>query len=94
LQTSHSRSLAAPDRTVSNPFTTQPNDRTEAQVTSADIRAEHNAALLSLTPEQRRAIQRLQQAKQRSHFNGRFPDENLQAIFEKEASERSTPDSD
>jgi hypothetical protein len=79
---------------VSNPFTTQPDHRAEAQVTSADIRAEHNAALLSLTPEQRRAIQRLQQAKQRSHFNGRYPEENLQAIFEKEATERSSPSED
>lgn len=77
---------------MSNPFTTQALARSEAQITSADVQAEHKAALLSLSPEQRRAIQRLQQAKQRSHFNGRYPEENLQAIFEAEAKSRSTPE--
>ena len=57
-------------------------------VTPQEIEAEHKAALASLTEAQRRAILRLQQAKQRAHFNGRFPDENLKAIFEAEAVSR------
>ncbi len=81
---------------VSKPFTTQPHAH-PALVTSDQVRAEHTAALLALTPEQRRALQRLQQAKQRSSFNGRFPDENLRTIFEIEAESRSSeakPDGD
>ena len=74
---------------MQDPFPVQPSSSAEAQVTSADVQAEHKAALLSLSPEQRRAIQRLQQAKQRSHFNGLYPEENLQAIFEAEAKTRS-----
>ena len=57
-------------------------------VTPEQIEAEHKAALASLSEAQRRAIQRLQQAKQRTHFNGRFPDENLKLIFEAEAETR------
>ncbi len=57
-------------------------------VTPEEIEAEHKAALASLTESQRRAIQRLQQAKQRAHFNGRFPDENLKMIFAAEAESR------
>jgi len=57
-------------------------------ITPEHIEAEHKAALASLTEAQRRAIQRLQQAKQRAHFNGRFPDENLKLIFEAEAETR------
>jgi hypothetical protein len=54
-------------------------------VTPEQIEAEHNAALASLTESQRRAIQRLQQAKQHALFNGRKPADNLQSIFESEA---------
>jgi hypothetical protein len=54
-------------------------------VTPEQIEAEHNAALASLTDSQRRAIQRMQQAKQHAVFNGKKPTENLQAIFEAEA---------
>ncbi len=57
-------------------------------VTPEEIEAEHKAALASLTEGQRRALQRLQQAKQRAHFNGRFPNENLQLIFAAEAESR------
>ncbi len=71
------------------PFSMQQSSGAEAQITSADVQAEHKAALLSLSPQQRRAIHRLQQAKQRSHFNGLYPEENLQAIFEDEAKNRS-----
>ena len=57
-------------------------------ITPEEIEAEHKAALASLTHSQRRAIQRLQQARQHAHFNGRFPDENLRLIFEAEAQSR------
>ena len=50
-------------------------------VTPEQIEAEHNAALASLTDSQRRAIHRLQQAKQRAAFNGRMPVENLKVMF-------------
>lgn len=58
-------------------------------ITAAEIEQEHRAALASLTEGQRRAIQRLQQAKQRGHFNGRFPADNLKLIFEAEAEDRT-----
>jgi len=58
-------------------------------VTPDQIEAEHNAALASLTDVQRRAIQRMQQAKQQSHFNNRFPTDNLKSIFAAEAAIRS-----
>src|SRR6201996_8343910 len=54
-------------------------------VTPEQIEAEHNAALASLTDSQRRAIQRMRQAKQHAVFNGKKPTENLLAIFEAEA---------
>ena len=57
-------------------------------VTCEQIEAEHKAALASLTDAQRRALQRLQQAKRLGPFNGRFPEENLQKIFEAEAETR------
>ena len=56
---------------------------------AAEIEAEHNAALAALTPEQRRALERLANARQRTNFNGRFPQENLRAIFAAEAEVRS-----
>jgi hypothetical protein len=58
-------------------------------ITAHEVEQEHRAALASLTETQRRAIQRLQQAKQRAHFNGRFPADNLQLIFEAEAETRT-----
>ena len=58
-------------------------------VTAADIEQEHRAALASLTGTQRRALQRLQDAKQRAGFNGRFPADNLKLIFEAEAEDRT-----
>ncbi len=60
-----------------------------AAVTAADIEAEHRAALATLTPDQRRALDRLANARQRTNFNGRFPQENLQAIFAAEAQART-----
>ena len=58
-------------------------------VTATEIEQEHRAALASLTEPQRRAIQRLQDARQRAHFNGRFPADNLKLIFEAEAEDRT-----
>ena len=66
------------------------NDTFESIVVSVeDIEAEHKAALASLTPDQRRALERLANARQRTNFNGRFPQENLRAIFAAEAEARS-----
>ena len=58
--------------------------------TATDIRAEHEAALAALSPEQRRALQRLSRARQQSPFNQKWPTENLAALFEAEAAERNT----
>ena len=58
-------------------------------VTAEQIEQEHRAALASLTESQRHALSRLQQAKQRAHFNGRFPADNLKLIFEAEAEDRT-----
>ena len=58
-------------------------------ITPEEIEAEHTAALAALTPDQRRALERLANARQRTNFNGRFPRENLKAIFEAEAQARS-----
>ncbi len=58
-------------------------------ITAHEVEQEHFAALASLTEAQRKAISRLQQAKQRAHFNGRFPADNLQLIFAAEAEERT-----
>ena len=58
-------------------------------ITAADIEAEHRAALATLTSDQRRALDRLANARQRTNFNGRFPQENLQAIFTAEAQART-----
>lgn len=57
--------------------------------TSEDIRTEHEAALASLTPQQRRALDRLREACQQTNFNGRSPKENLLAMFRREAYVRS-----
>ena len=61
----------------------------EMTITAEQIEQEHRAALASLTEPQRRAITRLQQAKQRANFNGRFPADNLKLIFEAEAEDRT-----
>ena len=58
-------------------------------ITAQEIEQDHRAALASLPDSQRRAIQRLQEARQRGHFNGRFPADNLKLIFEAEAEDRT-----
>ena len=60
-----------------------------ATITAADIEKEHREALASLTPDQRRALDRLANARQRTNFNGRFPQDNLKAIFAAEAEARN-----
>ena len=57
--------------------------------TSEDIRQEQDAALASLTPAQRRAIDRLARARRLSAFNHRRTEENLQTLFAVEAEARS-----
>jgi hypothetical protein len=58
-------------------------------ITANDIRAEHDAAVAGLTPEQRRALARLEFARRQCPFNNRAPQENLAAIFEAEARGRN-----
>lgn len=58
-------------------------------VTPEEIEAEHNAAMASLTPAQLRAIARLRNAKQATHFNGGHQNEALRAIFVREAQARA-----
>ena len=54
-----------------------------------EIRIEHEAALASLTPQQRRALDRLREACQQTNFNGRSPKENLRSMFRREADVRT-----
>ena len=58
-------------------------------ITADDVETEHREALAALTPAQRRALDRLASARQQTNFNGRFPQENLRAIFAAEAEQRS-----
>ncbi len=58
-------------------------------ITPEDIEAEHVAALASLTPAQHRALARLRNAKQATHFCGGTNAEALRAIFTREAAQRS-----
>jgi hypothetical protein len=58
-------------------------------ITIEDIRSEHEAALASLTPQQRRALDRLREACQQTNFNGRSPKENLLSMFRREADART-----
>lgn len=57
--------------------------------TSEDVRKEHEAALASLTLDQRRAIERLARARRLSTFNHRRTNENLADLFAAEADERA-----
>lgn len=58
-------------------------------VTADDIRTEHEAAVAAFTPEQRRALNRVEHARRRCPFNNRTTGENLIEIFEAEASRRN-----
>jgi hypothetical protein len=57
--------------------------------TANDIKAEHEAAVATLTPAQRRALNRVEHARRRCPFNNRTTSENLIFIFEAEASRRN-----
>ena len=57
-------------------------------ITANDIRAEHEAAVAALTPEQRRALSRLEQACRQRLLDG-AANESLARIFEAEASQRN-----
>ena len=54
-----------------------------------DIQAEHDAAMASLTPAQLRAIARLRNAKQATHFQGGHQSDALKSIFAREAEQRT-----
>jgi hypothetical protein len=56
--------------------------------TVEDIKREHDAALASLTMQQRRALDRIREAWQQSNFNGRSPKYDLAAMFRREADAR------
>ena len=63
-------------------------DRREAQegrvkmiISADDIQAEHDAAMASLTPAQHRAIARLRNAKQATHFQGGHQSDALKTLF-------------
>ena len=58
-------------------------------ITIEQIRSEHEAALASLTPQQRRALDRVREACQQTNFNGRSPKENLHTMFRREAEVRT-----
>ena len=58
-------------------------------VTAHDVEAEHRQALASLSLAQRRALDRMREAKQRTHFSGGRVEEQLKALFEAEAASRT-----
>lgn len=58
-------------------------------VTPDDIRREHEAAIASLTAEQRHGLWRQRHARQMMNFNGLNERQNLEALFEREAAERN-----
>lgn len=58
-------------------------------VTPDDIRREHDAAIASLTDEQRHSLWRQRHARQMINFNGLSERQNLEVIFEREAAERN-----
>ena len=63
-------------------------------MTAADVRSEHVEAILSLNPKQRRAFQRVLEAKQLGFigaFSGRTADERLGEVCAREASARANP---
>lgn len=58
-------------------------------ISPEDIQAEHDAAIAALTPAQLRAIARLRNAKQATHFQGGHQSDALKAIFQREAEQRT-----
>ena len=58
-------------------------------ITPEEIEAEHTAAMASLTPAQLRALARLRNAKQATHFSGGGAGDALRTIFAREAGART-----
>lgn len=58
-------------------------------VTPDDIRREHDAAIASLTSDQRHSLWRQRHARQMMNFNGLSERQNLQVLFEREAAQRN-----
>jgi len=63
--------------------------RTMRSVTSDDIRREHDAAIASLTSDQRHSLWRQRHARQMMNFNGLSERQNLEVLFEREAAQRN-----
>jgi hypothetical protein len=61
----------------------------DGDVTSQDIEAEHVLALSTLTPEQARALVRLNRAFRESHLGNCSAKEALARVYEEEAAERN-----
>ena len=59
------------------------------QLSSLDIEAEHQAALASLSPRQKRALRRLALAERRSWQSGGAIDDHLGLLFTAEAIARA-----
>jgi len=59
-------------------------------VTPDDIRREHDAAIASLTRDQRLSLWRQRHARQMMNFNGLSEAQNLQVLFEQEAAQRNS----
>lgn len=63
--------------------------RTMRSVTPDDIRREHDAAIASLTSDQRHSLWRQRHARQMMNFNGLSERQNLEVLFEREAAQRN-----
>ena len=59
-------------------------------MTKDEVRAEHEAAIASLTQDQVRAFRRISRSFQESRFANRSARETLELVFEEEARERSS----
>lgn len=63
-------------------------------VTKDDIRAEHEAAMASLTGPQRAALKRISRSFQEARFNNQSAKDMLDGVFEAEAQRRNNQDYD
>ena len=58
-------------------------------MTKDDVRAEHEAALASFSPEQARALSRISRSFRESRFKNCSARDMMETVFEEEAAERS-----
>ncbi len=58
-------------------------------VTKDDVRAEHEAAMASLTVSQRLALKRVSRSFQEARFSNGSAKEMMEQVFEEEASQRN-----